>query len=154
MGRAIAGVIAGYIAMFVIVFVLLTLGYLAMGAERAFQPGTYEVSGAWLAVMFLVNSIAALAGGFVCVLIAPSSKAPVALAVVIIVLGVLMSIPVFMGPPEGAPTVRDGSVGNMEAMMNARQPGWVALLNVVVGAAGVMIGARLKKPTAAAQPIT
>jgi hypothetical protein len=41
--------------------------------------------------------------------------------------------------------VRDVSVGNMEAMMNARQPAWIALLNHLIGAVGVMLGSRKKK---------
>ena len=153
MGRTIAGVIAGYLTMVAVVFVLLTLAYLAMGAERAFQQGTFEVTGAWLAAMFAVDAIAALAGGFVCVLIAPSPKAPVALAVVVFVLGVLSALSTVpaMIVPKGVlmPAVRDGSVGSMEAMMSAEQPGWVAFLHPVIGAAWVIIAARLRKPTSA-----
>lgn len=46
---------------------------------------------------------------------------------------------------DGRPQVREASAGNLEAMTNARQPGWVAVLNPIIGAIGVMLGARLKK---------
>jgi hypothetical protein len=104
MGRTIAGVVAGFGAMFLTVFLSLTVAYLAMGTERAFQPGSFEVTGAWLAVMFVVNIAAALVGGFVCAAIAPSPKAPIALAVVVLVLGLLSAIPALLPPPESAPT--------------------------------------------------
>ncbi len=38
----------------------------------------------------------------------------------------------------------------MEAMQNARTPVWVALLNPLVGAAGVFWGARLRRSRSAA----
>ena len=45
---------------------------------------------------------------------------------------------------------RTGDVGNLDAMMKAKQPGWVAVANPFVGLAGVLLGARLRRPTAAA----
>jgi hypothetical protein len=33
----------------------------------------------------------------------------------------------------------------MEAMQNAKQPAWIVLLNPLLGAAGVLVGARLKR---------
>lgn len=38
-------------------------------------------------------------------------------------------------------------VGNTEAMMKAQQPVAVTILNPVIGAIGVMIGARLRRPS-------
>lgn len=67
-----------------------------------------------------------------------------ALAGLVIVLGLLTAIPVLMAN-DPRPNVRDASVGNMEAMMNARQPAWIALLNPLIGAVGVMLGSRMKK---------
>jgi hypothetical protein len=143
MGRTVASVIVGYLAMFAVVFLSLSLAYLTMGQERVFQPGSYDVSAAWLAVMFAVSLAAALAGGFVCASIATSPKAPVALAVVVVVLGILSAIPALM--PLPAPQPRQGDVGNIEAMNNARQPAWVALLLPVIGAGGAIAGAKSKK---------
>jgi len=131
--------------MFAVVFLLLSLAYLSMGQERAFQPGSYDVSAVWLAVMFAVSAIAALAGGFVCVSVATSRTAPVVLAVAVLVMGLLSAITAFMSPPT--PTPRQGNIGNLEAMTHARKPAWVALLLPVIGSGGTLAGAKLKRQT-------
>lgn len=47
---------------------------------------------------------------------------------------------------SGAPeAVRDGSLSNMEAMMQARQPVWMSILNPILGVVGVLVGSRLKR---------
>lgn len=146
--RAVAGVIVGYIVMVVLVFGTFTCAYLLMGADNAFRPGTYDASVLWLVVSFALGLIAAVVGGVVCAAITKAgSAAPKALAAVVIVLGLAMAVPVFMGTrPDPGP--RTGDVPNMEAMMKAKQPKWVAVANPLVGALGVVIGAGLarKKP--------
>jgi len=129
--------------MFVVVFASLTGGYLAMGAERAFKPGGYYVTVAWLALMFIVSIIAALVGGKVCALIGKNTKAVFALAGLVLVLGLLSTIPALTAQ-TGEPKPRTGSVSNSEAMMNAKQPAWVALMMPVIGVAGVLLGGRRK----------
>ena len=145
--KTIGAVIAGYIAMVVVVFTSLTLAYLAMGAERAFKPALYEVTPAWLAVMFAVSIVAAFVGGKVCALISKNPQATMILAGVVFVLGLLSSIPAFKSS-GGAQKIRAGSLSNSEAMMNAKQPVWVALLMPFIGVAGVLIGGRAKKSEA------
>lgn len=140
--RAIGAVVLGYIVMVVVVFATFTGAYFAMGADGAFKPGSYDVSGLWLVASFVLGIVAAVAGGFVAAAIARGGKAPMVLAGIVLVLGLLSAIPVLMS--DEPPAVREGTVGNIEAMQNARQPGWVALLNPFVGALGVVIGARLK----------
>lgn len=142
--KSVGGVIVGYIVMFILVFVLFSLAYLALGANGAFKPGTYDVSTQWLAISVIVSLVAAIVGGFICSLIAPNSKAPLALVGLVLLLGLLSAIPVLMSN-DPRPNIRDASVGNMEAMMNARQPAWIALLNPLIGAVGVMLGSRMKK---------
>jgi hypothetical protein len=142
--RKIGGVIAGYVVMALFVFLSFTLAYLAMGADGAFRPGTYDVSGLWVAAALVLSLAAAVLGGWVCVLVARSRGAAVALAVVVLVLGLLMVLPVLMGTrPEPGP--RAGEVGNLQAMSSAQQPLWLTLLNPVLGAAGTLAGARLGK---------
>ena len=143
MGRAIIGVVAGYIVMFVVVFVLLTGLYLALGADGAFQEGSFAPSMLWILLMLVVGLAAAIGGGLVCAKIAPGSRAPMALAIVVLVLGLLMSIGAFLPPDPELPTVRSADMSSTEAMMAARTPAWVALLNPIVGAIGVTIGGRM-----------
>ena len=88
--KNIGAVVAGYIVMFVLVFVTFSAAYLAMGAEGAFKTGSYEVTALWLAVSFVLSFIAALGGGFVCAAIAKNPKATLALAGLVLVLGLLL----------------------------------------------------------------
>jgi len=150
MARAIAGVVVGYLAMFLVVFVGLSGAFLALGVERTFQPGSYEVTLTWIMIWLAVSAIAALAGGYVCVSIARGGRAPVVLAVLVLVLGLLLAMPALGTRPEDAPGVRGAEVGNLQAMQNAREPWWVALANPVIGAAGVLGGARRGRSRAAA----
>ena len=118
-----------------------------MGPERAFKPGVYDVTAGWLVLMFIVSIVAALIGGKVCALIAKSPKAIFGLAGLVLILGLLSAIPA-LGASSSEPKARSGDVSNMEAMMNAKQPAWVALLLPVIGVAGVLIGGRKKNSVA------
>ncbi len=142
MGRVIVGVIVAYALMAVLIFALFTGAYLVLGPDRSFKPESYEPSVLWLAVSFALGLGAAIAAGFVAATIAPGTRVGPALAIVVIVLGLLMAIPNLTATPSTE--ARTSTVGNMEAMMKTRQPAWVAVLNPFVGAAGVMIGARLR----------
>jgi len=145
MGRIIGGVIVGYLVMFVIVFTTFSVAFLAMGSDGAFLPGSYEVSMLWIVVSIILGLVAAVAGGFVCALIARGGGAVKWLVGLVVILGILSVIPTLMPPDPSMPTVREADLGNMEAMMNARTPAWVAMLNPVIGAVGVIIGGRLRK---------
>ncbi len=142
--RAIGAVIVGYVAMFVMVFATFSAAYLAMGADRAFRPESYEVSGIWLVLSLVLSFVAAVVGGLICAAMARGSKAPVILAAVVLVVGLLTAIPSFTAPPPS--DVRTAEVGNMAAMQKAHQPGWFSILVPVVGVVGVLVGARLVKP--------
>jgi hypothetical protein len=147
MVRVIGAVVLGYLTTAVLVFGLFTLAYLAMGADGAFRPGSYEPSDAWVWTSFALGLLAAVTGGMVCAAVGRSWNATLALAAVVVVLGLLSAVPVLTGA-QGEPEARAGAVPNMEAMMKARTPAWVALLNPVVGAAGVVLGGRLRRPAA------
>ena len=131
--------------MFVVVLVSFTAIYLILGADGAFKPGSFEPSTTWIALSFVLGFAAAVAGGFVCALIAKSKTGPMILIGLVIVLGLVMAIPAMMSDDSG-PTVREGDLDNFEAMQSAKTPGWVALLNPFVAAAGIFLGARLIKP--------
>jgi hypothetical protein len=142
--RVIASVVVGYIVLFLCVFALFSGAYLLLRAEGAFQPGSYQVTTTWSLISFVLSFAAALVGGLVSRGIARSQTGPRALAGLVVVLGLVMAVFVAMSPPT--PAVRDASVPNMEAMQKAQTPLWVALLNPLVGAAGVLLGGRPKKP--------
>lgn len=142
--RAILSVIAGYVAMFLTVFLTFSAAYLVMGTERAFHPGTYEVSALWIIVSFVLGLVAAVLGGWVCALISHSRKAVLALAVVVLLLGLFMLFPVMQANQQASPP-RTADVGNLEAMSKARQPTWIALVNPLLGCVGVLVGGRVRQ---------
>ena len=143
MARSIAGVVVGYIVIFLVVFLTFSAAYLMMGQDLAFREGSYVPSMLWSAVSIVLGLVAAVAGGWVCMAIARKKGAVSALVVVVLILGVVTAIPSFTA--AGTDQVRSGTVSNMEAMMQARTPAWMALLNIVIGVVGVMAGSRLKK---------
>lgn len=142
--RAIASVIVGYFTMFVAIFATFTVAYLMMG-NGAFEEGSYDVSTLWIVLTCVLGLIAAILGGLVSALIAVrGSKAPTVLAALVLVLGLLMAIPVITAPKDEEPAARTGEVSNIEAMQNAQQPVLTALLNPLIGAVGIIIGARVR----------
>ena len=142
--RAILAVIVGYVVMFLLVFAAFTCAYLLLGAEQSFKPNSYQASNRWIAMSFAVNIVVGVIGGLICAAIAKGGKAPLALAAVVFVLGLLLAIPAVTGRNE-PPKVRAGNVSQLEAMQNAREPVWVPLTFPITGAIGVLIGGRLKR---------
>jgi hypothetical protein len=69
-----------------------------------------------------------------------------ALAVLVLILGVLSAIPVLRAN-EASPAGRTGNVSNTQAMLNAKEPAWFALVLPVIGVVGVLIGGRTKRTT-------
>lgn len=140
--RAIGSVVLGYLVMLVAVFITFTLAYAIIGTGGAFEENTYDISALWAVVSIVLSLASAIAGGLVCAAVARSATPPKVLAMLVVVLGLIMAIPALQqAGPIAEP--RPDSVGNMEAMMSARQPAWMALLTPVIGAVGVLIGAAL-----------
>lgn len=110
-----------------------------MGADRAYKPGTYDVSMLWLILSFALGLVAAFVGGVVCRLIAPTMTAVYVLIALALALGLVMAVGVLMAEPAelGA---RTGDVPNMEAMTKAQTPLVAALINPIIGAAGILAG--------------
>ncbi len=144
MGRIIGSVVVGYLIMFVAIFVLFGGAYLLLGANGSFQPGSWDASGLWLALSVVLGIVAATVGGYVCAAMAKNIRGPQVLVAVVVILGLLFAIPALTGAGGAAAGVRPDTVGLFDAMQNARQPMWLVLLNPVLGAVGVLIGARLR----------
>ena len=138
MGRAIGGAVLGYIVMFVIVFCGLTLAWMLLGADGAFQPGGFDVSMTWISVSIVVAIIAALAGGKVARLVAKAPLGPQVLAGLVIIVGIVSMIPAMTMEPTVA--TRAGDMPMMEAIAQARTPMWMMILNPIIGAIGALIG--------------
>src|ERR1043165_4613649 len=115
MVRTIIGVIVGYVAMFILNFCGFVTLYAVLGPEQAFEPGLYLASTKWIAISFVIILITGTIAGLICAAIAKGGKAPLALAVVVIVLGLLLAIPGTMKGKANAKLVRAGDVPQMEA---------------------------------------
>lgn len=145
MGRAIGGAVVGYIVIFVIVFAGLTATWAALGPDRAFQPGVFDLSTTWLVISAIVSLIAALAGGWVSRMIAKSANGPRVLAVLVIILGIATAIPAMMSAPGAA--VRDAGLPMMDAIALARTPTLMLILNPIIGAIGALLGGNAVRET-------
>ena len=139
--RTVGSVILGYIVMAAFVFLSFSLLYIAMGPDRAYQPGTYDVSGLWVVVSFVLSFIAAVLGGWVCVLVARTQLGPQILAAAILVFGLVLAVMELGSAPADLPTVRDASVGVMEAMRDSQNPTWINFVTPFVAVVGILVGA-------------
>lgn len=145
MVRNISGVVVGYLVMFVFIFVSFTALYFILGADGAFEVESYEVSVLWIVISFILSIFAALLGGLVCKIISKNQKAVFILAGLVFVLGIILAVPALSESTNEVIEMRKSNVDNFEAMQKAQQPPYVALLNPIIGAFGVILGARLKK---------
>ena len=145
MVRNVMSVIAGYLSIAFFVFISFTLLYIVIGTEGAFQSASYQVSDMWLIFSLLLSIVAALLGGYVCILISKNQQAALVLAGIVLVVGLAMAIPVLTTPDTESIMERSGEVSSMDAMSMARQPAWITLINPVIGGIGVFLGARLKR---------
>lgn len=141
MARFISAIVLGYLVILAAVLGLFALAYPMLGVDRLFEPGTYQAARGWIVLSFAIGIAAAMAGGALCARIAAGTDAPLWLAAIVLILGGLMAIPVLTNRDSGRGGSRPGYVTMADAMQYAEQPAWVALLNPIVGALGVLIGA-------------
>jgi uncharacterized membrane protein len=142
MMRAIAGVIVSYLVMGIIITILFFGGFLLLGVDRFFQPDLYEVSTLWLAISFLISLCSAIVGGYICAAISRSMNACKVLALIVLVLGILLCLPKMREDPVN----RAGDVPTLQVAQLAQMSVWAHVLTPVLGAIGVLLGARMKKP--------
>jgi hypothetical protein len=145
MARAIVGVIVAYIVMFILNFLGFVTLYAAIGPSQAFQPGLYLASNKWIAISFVIIFITGIIAGLICAVIANGGKSPLALAIVVVVLGLLLAVPAVMKAQANAKLVRTGDVPSMEAAQKAYWPTWTPFTFPIISAIGVLIGGKLKR---------
>jgi len=145
MVRSVLAVIVGYILMFILQVAAFMTIYTIVGANWSFRTGTYDASNRWTLMQFAVVLITAAIAGFVCAMISKGGKAPLALAGLVLLLGLVMATLKVATQAPDTHDVRPAVVSNMEAMQKARHPAWVIFLGPFIGAAGVVIGGKLKR---------
>jgi uncharacterized membrane protein YeaQ/YmgE (transglycosylase-associated protein family) len=142
MVRKILGAIAGYLVFAICIFLLFSALYLAMGPNRAFLPAKYDPTMLWTICAFVLGFIGAAIGGFVAALIGRSGAVKIMAGLVVLIGAIVVVMIIKENKPD---EVRTGDVPNMEAMMKAREPLWVAVVNPLLGAIGVFVGGSLRK---------
>ncbi len=145
--KSILVAIVGYIVMTIFAFAVCICAYLGLGVERVFQPESYEVSTIWIVLLVAVALIGGIIGGLVCAAMSKSKGACTALVVLVLVVGMMGAVMTAMKEPPSAN--RSGDISNLETIKNAQTPAWLCYVNPVLGAVGVMLGARMKKRPAA-----
>ena len=145
MARSIIAVIVSYIGMFILnIFAFVGL-YMIVGPDHAFKPHKFLASNRWIAITCALMFVTAVIAGLLCSAIAKGGKAPLALAVVVLVLGLLLAVPSVMKATAHTDMIRLGPVDWKEAMNNAYWPVWAPFVFPFIGAAGAIIGGKLKR---------
>jgi membrane protease YdiL (CAAX protease family) len=142
MVRPILAAIVSYIVMAMVLFALFSAAYLMLGAECTFQTGTFQVSPLWLVLASVITFCGALVGGYVCAITSKSRRACQVLAGIVFLMSAVACIPAMREDP--IPRSRAGEVSNLQAMQQAQSPMWMHVLSPFIGAAGVLLGARMK----------
>ena len=145
MVRSIIAVVVSYITMFLLNFLGFIGFYAVVGPDQAFRPRSFLASNRWIAMAFAIVLVSGIIAGLLCAAIARGRKATLALAGLILVIGLLMAIPAVMKSRENAGMVRVGDVPAMEAAEKAYWPVWAPFTFPFVSAIGALIGGKLKK---------
>lgn len=144
MPRLIGGTLLGYVVYFAIVFALMTAAWLLLGANGAFRPGAWDVTSTWIVIMLLASLTGGMVAGYP--RIAADPRGPMALAGLVVVMGVLFAWPLLAGTATAPTMPRPDQLPMFDAMSQGQAPLWVALVNPLLGAVGVLLGARLRRP--------
>ena len=143
--RTVGAVVAGYVVLAVVVMASFPLLHVLLGADRVYLPQRFAPSGLWIALTSAIGLGAAIAGGATCAAIAKSPAAIRALAALVLAFGILAAVFTMRMAPAEATVVRTPDTPMSVSMQQTRQPVWVSLLNPLIGAAGVLIGGRLRR---------
>jgi len=141
--KPILGVVLSFVAMMIFFFALFTALYLALGAERVFQPGTFKISTLWMVLALAGALCVGILAGYLCFSISGSSRACQVLAVIVLLLAIVMCLPSISA--DQTPRPRAGDMPTMDAMTQGQAPVWMHLLSAVLEGGGVLLGAGMKR---------
>jgi hypothetical protein len=145
--KSILAIIVSYIVMAIFLVAVFVAAYLALGADRVFQVGTYAASPLWLTFYAIANLCAAILGGYICAAISRSKNTCRIFAGIVFALALLLCVPAMRA--DQTPRLRTGNVPTMAAIHQAQIPIWMHLLNPFICAAGVLFGSCRKRHAAA-----
>lgn len=139
--KAILGIVLGYLAFTLFFFAVFTGLYLVLGAERVFQPGTFQISTLWLGLALTGSLCAGLLGGYVCRALSHSLRVCRVFAIIVFLLSIIMCLPVILADQTPRPRAAT-PLAAMAAMQQGQAPIWMHFLSAFLSAGGVMLGAR------------
>ena len=140
--KLVLSVVLGYAATCALVIAGQAFAWSRLGADQALQPDRFDPTPTWIVTSFGVSLLAAIVGGFVCVTVGRGMRAAYILAGAMLGLGLTTAVATLVRT-HGSPSVpRDGDVSLFQAMQQGAQPAWVAFANALLGAAGVLLGAK------------
>jgi uncharacterized membrane protein YedE/YeeE len=142
--KSILAIIVSYIAMFVLFMAVFFGLYFALGVERVFQPDSYEVSTFWIILTLVVAFLVTMFAGYLCAAISKSWRTCQVFALIVFLLALWQCFQGMRRDSEG-PNVRAGEVTYLEAIGHIVSPKWLHVVNPIVSAAGVLLGARMKR---------
>jgi hypothetical protein len=143
--RAILAVVISYVVMFALAFIAFACAFLILGPEAVFKPGVYEAATTWIGIAFVINIVDALIGGFICASIARGGRAPFALAILAVVLGLVVAVADMNKGKTNAGLLRAPNTPTMEAVQKAYWPVWVPFAFPFTSAIGILIGGKLTR---------
>lgn len=136
--RSILAIILSYILMVALIIGAFMGLWMGLGINRLLEPGTFEGNMLLCIAAPSITLIAGLIGGWMCTKIARAKKPALALAALVLALGMAQAYVTLQKPlPTGA---RDPNMTMEEFMKVGREPTWIALFNPIGGAVAVLVG--------------
>ena len=139
--RSIAAVIISYVVMAILIMVTFAGLWFGLGPDGLLQPGSYKGNMIINIAAPGITILAGLLGGWLCTRIARNRAATVALAGIVLVLGLTMAAFTLQKPYPADP--RPAGMTVQEIMKVGREPTWVAISNPIIGAIAVIVGGLL-----------
>lgn len=136
--RSIVAVVATYVTMAVLIMVAFMTLWFGLGPDRLLLPGSFKGNMLISIAAPAITVCGGLFGSWMCARIGRGTRPVVALAGVVLVLGLTMAYFTLQKPYPADP--REPGMTVQQIMEVGREPTWVAIFNPIGGAGAVLIG--------------
>jgi len=146
--RSILAVVLTYIAMSAFIIGVFMSLWLGLGPDRLLEPGSWKGNLFFSITAPTITVLAGLLGGWMCATIGRRRGPVLALAAVVLVVGMLLCYVTIQKPYPEDP--REPGLTMPQIMEKGREPTWLAVLNPIIGAVALLLSglATARKPTA------
>jgi len=144
MVRGIIGVVVGFIAWFLLFGVCFAIAWVILGEQGSFQADTWNLTPTWVVMSAIVGLVTAMAAGLICRIVARNRTAVIVLATVALVYSIFGSVMSSARAEELRGEVRPADVSMTDAMNKAIWPGYILIVNPIIGAVGVLAGGMMR----------